>query len=86
LCDEDSTGGFLNKISKKEINKQYGRATPHQWSNYVNAKMAITLTSLGKSGPRISDHLKARCYINDRKPGIGTFRIHLGSRLATNHW
>jgi len=41
-------GDFSNKISKKEIDKQCGRATPHQWSNYVNAKMAITLTNLGK--------------------------------------
>jgi len=53
-----------------------------------NAKMAITLTNLGKSGPRLSDKLINKRYINDRRPGIRIFpdtsRLKIGRHSLTN--
>jgi len=43
-----------------------------KWMNYCNAKIVITLSNLGNDGPRLTDKLRARCYINDRRPEIGT--------------
>jgi len=81
-------GDFRNKLSRNEVTNQCKRATPSQWSNYCNAKMAITLTNLGKMGPRISDQLTTKCYINDRRPGRGTFpdtsRLKIGRNAFTN--
>jgi len=52
--------------------------------NYCNAKMAITLTNLGYDGPRLTNKLLARCYINDRRPGIGTFHDTSRLRIGRN--
>jgi len=84
----NTIGDFFNRCSRREVDERTKRSTPRQWANYCNAKMAITLTNLGKTGPRLSDKLVNKRYINDRKPGIGIFpdtsRLKIGRHSLTN--
>jgi len=66
-------GDFYNQIWRSNVDTIGQRSTPYQWMLYCNTKMAITLTNLGTSGPRLSDKLCKRCYVNDRMPGVGYF-------------
>lgn len=47
--------------------------------------MVTPLTNLGVNGRRISDKLKSRCNINERKPGQSIFmdmpRLKIGKKL-----
>jgi len=55
---------------------------------YSNAKTAISLYCLNEKGPRLSQRLRSSCYINDHKPGIGSFidssRLKIGRHSLAN--
>jgi len=77
-------GDFYNQISRRDVDRIGQRSTPYQWMLYCNTKMAITLTNLGLSGPRLSDKLRKRCYVNDRMPGIGYFQDYSRLKIGRN--
>jgi len=78
---------FFFKFDKESLNKMFGRATPLQWMQYANAKMAITLYNLS-TGPPLSSKLKENAYINDRRPGQATIidrsRLKIGKQSLVN--
>jgi len=76
-------GDCLNMLSRHEIDRISGRCNPRQWMEYSNAKIAITLYCLNVRGLWLTHRLKSSCYINDRKPGIGSFTDT--SRLKIGH-
>jgi len=48
---------------------------------YSNAKAAITLCCLNEMDPRLTHKLRSASYINDQKPGLGTFTEDSPNRL-----
>jgi len=79
-----SIGDWRNKIPRREVDLKCKRATPTQWMAYCNAKVAIELTNLNKDGPRLSEKMHARCYVNERRPGLGTFMDESRLRIGRN--
>jgi len=75
------------RLSKEELNKLFGRATPLQWMQYANAKIAITLYNLS-TGPPITARLRDCSYINDRRPGLATItdrsKLRIGKQSLVN--
>jgi len=51
---------------------------------YCNAKIAIELTNLKTNGPRLSEKMFARCYVNNRRPGQGIFMDESRLRIGRN--
>jgi len=82
-----SLGDFRNKISKKNLNDIFGRATPVQWMAYSNAKMAISLHNF-EDGPPLSEILRHAAYRNDRLPGQAIYmdssRLRIGKNSLVN--
>jgi len=83
-----SIGDWRNKASRKDVDLNCKRATLIQWMAYCIAKTAIELTNLKNDGPRLSDKMYARCYVNKRRPGQGTFmdesRLGIGQNALPN--
>jgi len=79
-----SIGDWRNKIPRREVDLKCKRATPTQWMAYCNAKVAIELTNLNKDGPQLSEKMYARCYVNERRPGLGTFMDESRLRIGRN--
>lgn len=81
-------GDHFNKVSRHDLDLRLKRANPHQWMSYCCSKLAITLTNLKESGPRMSEKLMNRMYVNDRNPGKGTFadnsRLKIGRMAFPN--
>lgn len=82
-----SIGDYRKKIPKEELSRTFDRATPFQWMNYSNSKLAISLC-LQENGSPIVQHIKSAAYENDRNPGVmtvsDTSRLKIGRHSLVN--
>jgi len=77
-------GDYTNKVSRHDLDLNLKRVNPHQWMAYCCSKLAIVLTNLKNTGPRMSKKLQERIYVNDRTPGRGTFADHSRLKIGRN--
>jgi len=82
-----SIGDYRKRVSKDDLSKMLNRATPFQWMNYSNAKLAISMCLQG-NGPPIVQRIKNTAYENDRNPGVmtvsDTSRLKIGRHSLVN--
>jgi len=64
-------GDYSRKIPRVVLDVIAKRATPKEWSNYINASTAIKVYNNGNT--RIGQQLREKGYINDRRPNRAVF-------------
>jgi len=74
------------QLSRNELDKLSNRANPTQWSNYIAARIAITLAN--NDDTPMGRMLRTKVYRNDRRQGkvkfINTARTKIGEQDLSN--